>query len=251
MMYFTDSCRIERIREHNSEVIKYHLTDIDPPDRYEGSFPVDRHRYDESECNPYYDNSECHGPSRNNDDGATCSPIQNGIETYRKVNLEKYFNLLNLLKGFDKMSIRNILCLGNLIAPEKSSNLRSEKVVLASKGVVDRAVVFPDAGKVSSRLENLCNYVNDNPDNLDRVELASAFAYGFCMVHPFIDGNGRTSRLLANYFLKDNEFFMQLPTDRLDYRKACLHINLTGDLDSMFRYFHKRLCKDPSKVSLN
>ncbi len=254
MAHFTDSCRIEKIREQSPDNIKYYLTDLpgqlqyDP--KYDGSFPI--YDYDESICDGddhKEDHSSGYVPSRKRKDGATCSPIRNGAGAYRKVSPERYCNLINLLKQFDKMNIKNILRLGNLIDPENSSNVRDKKVFLASRGAVDRAVVFPAVDKVKSRLKNLCDYVNSNPDNLDRIELASTFAYGFCMVHPFIDGNGRSSRLLANYFLGENEFFRQLSTDRLDYRKACFQINLTGDLDSMFKYFHKRLSE--IKVSMN
>lgn len=153
----------------------------------------------------------------------------------------KYYKIANLSKSFDKLKIETILEIGNSLGIEKATKFREEQVYLASGNKIDEVIKFPTANDAIFRLNDLVSYVNNNPDNLDRVELAAAFAYGFCMVHPFGDGNGRTSRTLANHFLKENELFLQLTTDRTDYRTACLAINNTGDLNSMYEYFKKRL----------
>ncbi len=135
----------------------------------------------------------------------------------------------------------NILYIGSLIEPNHSSRIRTEPVCLKGKSGVDKFVNFPEPETVRHDFDTLLAYCRNNPDNLDRVELAAAFAYGFCMVHPFTDGNGRTSRLLANHFLKEGEQFKSKLSDRVDYRKACLKVNETGDLNDMCDYFHSRL----------
>ena len=58
--------------------------------------------------------------------------------------------------------------------------------------------------------------------NLNGIELAAWTHAEFVRIHPFLDGNGRTSRLLMNYQLLKNVF---LPVsvakeDRLDYYNA-------------------------------
>lgn len=241
MKHFTDACRIEKIRSNIN--IKYYLWSLDDePNKNNGSLytppphnsdPTPRH--DDSYAPPSH-NSE--PTPKYNDNSYTCASY---INEYIPLDEEKYFRLINIVKGFKEMNIDNIQKLGKLISPKTSSKIRRTKVFLASQGKIDRKVIFPDEKEVGFRTENFCKYVNDNPDKLDRIELASVFAYGFCMAHPFIDGNGRTSRLLANYFLKDNEVFNPLSTDKADYRAACFRINLTGDFNPMYEYFHKRL----------
>lgn len=171
--------------------------------------------------------------------GSTCSSKTS--VPYMRFSDKTRAQAISAMRRFKELSIENVLAIGHIINPRESSQIRGHKVFLSHGKKIDEFVVFPDEHRVASRLAELCRYVNDNPDRLDRVELAAAFAYGFCMVHPFADGNGRTSRVLTNYFLKPGESFRQLPTERMDYRKACLQINMTGDLDAMYRFFQARL----------
>lgn len=68
--------------------------------------------------------------------------------------------------------------------------------------------------------------------NLNGIELAAWTHAEFVRIHPFLDGNGRTSRLLMNYQLLKNVF---LPVsvakeDRLDYYNALDKYAAEGDL---------------------
>jgi Fic family protein len=58
---------------------------------------------------------------------------------------------------------------------------------------------FPDFKKVPDLLEGLVKNVNDRIDNVegdDIIKLAADIHYNFINIHPFGDGNGRTTRLL-------------------------------------------------------
>ena len=50
-----------------------------------------------------------------------------------------------------------------------------------------------------SRPRNLFSY-----ENADMPQLAAAYAYGICKNHPFVDGNKRTSLVVAELFLALN-----------------------------------------------
>uniref|UniRef100_A0A915CNL6 Fido domain-containing protein n=1 Tax=Ditylenchus dipsaci TaxID=166011 RepID=A0A915CNL6_9BILA len=51
------------------------------------------------------------------------------------------------------------------------------------------------------------NWLNDEETlRLDAVELAALAHYKLVFIHPFIDGNGRTSRLLMNFILMQAGF---------------------------------------------
>ena len=69
--------------------------------------------------------------------------------------------------------------------------------------------------------------------NLNAIELAAWTHAEFVRIHPFVDGNGRTSRLLMNYQLMINGY---LPVsvdkeDRLDYYNALEQYAAHGNLE--------------------
>ncbi len=63
-------------------------------------------------------------------------------------------------------------------------------------------VSFPDASKVPQLVGNLVYWYKQNKNKLHPFELAVIFSVKFVSIHPFIDGNGRVSRLLMNFLLK-------------------------------------------------
>ncbi len=50
---------------------------------------------------------------------------------------------------------------------------------------------------VQGLLEELCDYVNDNWEKVTAVHLAAYVMWRLNWIHPFADGNGRTSRVLS------------------------------------------------------
>uniref|UniRef100_A0A914HC09 protein adenylyltransferase n=1 Tax=Globodera rostochiensis TaxID=31243 RepID=A0A914HC09_GLORO len=77
-----------------------------------------------------------------------------------------------------------------------------------SAGVIRNVQVFvgnfrpPDPDFVMVELEELVSWLNDEETHrLDAVEVAALAHYKLVFVHPFMDGNGRTSRLLMNWIL--------------------------------------------------
>ena len=60
----------------------------------------------------------------------------------------------------------------------------------------------PKAKDVSSLIKNMIKRFNSKDNNIPIPIKAGIFAYEFVTIHPFWDGNGRCSRLLATYILK-------------------------------------------------
>ena len=58
----------------------------------------------------------------------------------------------------------------------------------------------PNANKVPDLLDELIDFINTNPLNLNAIELATIFHHKLVWIHPFFDGNGRTVRLSMNYY---------------------------------------------------
>ncbi|HWK12976.1 MAG TPA: Fic family protein [Rhizobiaceae bacterium] len=54
-----------------------------------------------------------------------------------------------------------------------------------------------DAHLVPELVEDLCEYINDKWDEQTAIHLASYVMWRLNWIHPFADGNGRTSRILS------------------------------------------------------
>ena len=85
----------------------------------------------------------------------------------------------------------------------------------------------PNAQKVPDLLDALIQYVNDNPDGLSAIEMATVFHHRFVYIHPFFDGNGRTVRLAMNLMLMRQGFppAIILKNDRKKYYDALNQAN--------------------------
>jgi Fic family protein len=87
--------------------------------------------------------------------------------------------------------------------------------------------VPPNASKVSDYLDELIDFVNTNPLELNDIELATIFHHKLVWIHPFFDGNGRTVRLSMNLLLMRCGFppAIILKNDRKKYYEALNQAN--------------------------
>lgn len=85
----------------------------------------------------------------------------------------------------------------------------------------------PNANKVPDLLDELIDFINTNPLNLNAIELATIFHHKLVWIHPFFDGNGRTVRLSMNSLLMRCGFppAIILKNDRKKYYEALNQAN--------------------------
>lgn len=85
----------------------------------------------------------------------------------------------------------------------------------------------PNANRVSDLLDELIDFINTNPLQLNDIELATVFHHKLVWIHPFFDGNGRTVRLAMNLLLMRNGFppAIILKNDRKKYYEALNQAN--------------------------
>jgi Fic family protein len=85
----------------------------------------------------------------------------------------------------------------------------------------------PNATKVSDLLDELIDFINTNPLQLNAIELATVFHHKLVWIHPFFDGNGRTVRLVMNLLLMRCGFppAIILKNDRKKYYEALNQAN--------------------------
>ena len=65
---------------------------------------------------------------------------------------------------------------------------------------------FPSPEKIPQLIRNLLYWYNQNKRGMHALELAVIFSMKFVSIHPFVDGNGRVSRLLMNFILQKKKY---------------------------------------------
>jgi Fic family protein len=93
--------------------------------------------------------------------------------------------------------------------PKIAGNLRSWNV-----GIRGTNVVFPTWNEVPYYLEDFYIWYNNTKGGIHPVYLAALAHLKFVSIHPFGDGNGRTSRLIMNFILHKNGYpMLNIPYD--------------------------------------
>jgi Fic family protein len=77
----------------------------------------------------------------------------------------------------------------------------------------------PEALEIPKMMRSLVDWVGDNKKKMHPVELASILHHKLVFIHPFFDGNGRTSRLAMNILLMQAGFplVIVMKNDRKKY----------------------------------
>ncbi|NFE95949.1 Fic family protein [Clostridium botulinum] len=84
---------------------------------------------------------------------------------------------------------------------------------------------------VAEKMQELIKWYKENKEKLHPIELAAEFHFRYVYIHPFIDGNGRSVRLLMNLILMRNGYPISVikNEDRDEYMKALEKASTTGD----------------------
>lgn len=148
-------------------------------------------------------------------------------EHFEAINHEKAIeHLYSLVNSSYTMRCVDILTLHGYILKniedEFAGRIRNAGVRISGANFVP-----PNAQKVSGMLDELITFINDNPLNLNDIELATIFHHKLVWIHPFFDGNGRTVRLAMNLLLMRKGFppAIILKTDRKKYYDALNQAN--------------------------
>lgn len=90
----------------------------------------------------------------------------------------------------------------NLLVKEKTGAYRQEPVFIHTPLTGDVVFLPPDHQDVPELMADLYAFLDEN-EALDPVILAGLFHKQFVLIHPFVDGNGRTVRLASTSLLRD------------------------------------------------
>ncbi len=119
-------------------------------------------------------------------------------EIYEAKNYKKALEFLRDYKGDFNEEL--ILKLHSIILKDISERFAGN-YRRTSVRIFKENVKFPTAEKVPQLVRNLIYWYKENKNKYHPFELAILISMKFVTIHPFIDGNGRVSRLLMNFLL--------------------------------------------------
>lgn len=173
-----------------------------------------------------------------------------------KQEVLNYLNALNnieklvkgkLLRSKDILKIHRIVTKDTLENPEDCGAFRTRYVIVGNRLTGEVFFRPPKNEDVPKLVKNLIDWLNSTgAKELDPILEAGIAHYEFVRIHPFIDGNGRTARVLATWILYNRGFdtkrFFCLDdyydSDRPAYYKALRSVNQdTRDLTRWLEYF--------------
>lgn len=89
-----------------------------------------------------------------------------------------------------------------LLLPKfESGRLRQKPVVVNDPRTNEIVYLPPDVERVEELMSDLISFVKTNSQNIDPLILAGIFHKQMVIIHPFMDGNGRTTRLATKVLL--------------------------------------------------
>lgn len=129
--------------------------------------------------------------------------------------IKDLMNKNNSLNERDLLSIHNLILRG--IIPEDAGRYRKVQVMIQGSSHMS-----PQPLLVPQEMEEYFTWYEINKNKLHPVILAAEMHERLVTIHPFIDGNGRTSRLIMNLILM---------------QKGYLIANIKGDYENRMRYY--------------
>ena len=121
-------------------------------------------------------------------------------DIYQSVRSNRFSLNLKTLEKLQKQVVD-----GLMDNPTHCGKLRQDAVIIRNPRNIDEVVFIPpDAKDVKGLMLQLITFIKENTGKIDPVILAGLFHRQYVIIHPFMDGNGRTTRLLTTALLGDS-----------------------------------------------
>lgn len=162
--------------------------------------------------------------------------------------------LENLHKTIDEdviLEIYRIITHNTLKDEDIVEKYRNDSVVIWDSGTQKVIYEGPNYFQVSKMMGNLVEFINSNIE-IHPIEKASIIHFYFVYVHPFFDGNGRTSRVLQYMYLLQQGYdffkFFSISTvireQKMKYYKAIQDVEEYGSDLTYFIDFNAKMIID-------
>lgn len=170
----------------------------------------------------------------------TAQVIEKGITVGGK-SLQDHLEAINHIQALDKIlqftnsnlkviTERFILDLHQIIL-QKIDDTNSGRYRNVSVRIAGSRVIMPNAAKVSELMANFITWLHQQPKE-NAPETAIDTHYKLVTIHPFVDGNGRTARLIMNLVLMQSGFPPVIipKEDRQEYLRVIEKAQLGGSI---------------------
>jgi Fic family protein len=123
------------------------------------------------------------------------------------LNYNKALEYLNTLVSKPKPVTNAFICatqsivISSLMEKKNVGKYRVDPVVVNDPHKRKIAYIPPNASDVTGLMNELIGYLEKEYNTIDPLILAGIFHKQFVIIHPFMDGNGRTARLVTKYLL--------------------------------------------------
>ncbi len=123
------------------------------------------------------------------------------------LNYNKALEYLNTLVSKPELVTNAFICTAqsmvvqDLMKEKNIGRFRTEPVVVNDPRKRKIAYIPPNADDVTRLMDELTGYLEKEYNTIDPLILAGIFHKQFVVIHPFMDGNGRTARLVTKYLL--------------------------------------------------
>lgn len=150
-------------------------------------------------------------------------------------NAYKAYEMIKELNPYSITDLKKAHGIITYLTTQESGTFRTrDEGVFDEKG--NCIHVCPPPEEVNGLMNDLFNWMKKNKDKIHPLILSSIFHYEFVFIHPFSDGNGRTSRLWQNVILSNwKDIFEYIPIEsqllkyQNDYYDAIAKCNKNGD----------------------
>lgn len=95
------------------------------------------------------------------------------------------------------------LTMKDLLPTSDVGKFRNRPVVIGNPRTNDIIYIPPDTDEVGGMMDELITFTNENSGTIDPLILAGLFHKQMVLIHPFIDGNGRSTRLTTKTLLAE------------------------------------------------
>lgn len=109
---------------------------------------------------------------------------------------------------------------------------------------------FPQSHEIEGEMQSLEEWVKAERDSLHPVIFAAMLHLRFVSIHPFIDGNGRTSRLLMNLALIQDGYQLAIipPICRADYNDSIRRYQNQGAPELFCEFIAERVYETQKEI---
>lgn len=182
------------------------------------------------------------------EDGLTVGgkPLRDFYET---VGHGAAYDFMFSLMGERKIRVADIQAMHRLfyqqIDDARAGTWRDRPVIVTGSDYV-----FPAPADIERKMQKLEAWAASEREGLHPVEFAAMLHLKLVTVHPFIDGNGRTSRLVMNLALLQDGYQLAMipPICRADYLAAIRRYQRSGDSRPFVDFIAERVIESEKEI---